>query len=180
MQLGYQGILFTVINLHTPIVLEHQLACFRSGDCMQPMLSTLSVAPLACISKQCQPNYYHANTYVVCAAPQAPPLAAIQQLLHPARTKSVDKPQQPDPRRSLLAFIAADNAGEETSEDEEAAAQEEDLAAVAAAPAEAVDWDALLARPPAAGEAQGGSHSTHMSVKVSAIIPPTKLKGLQV
>ena len=59
-----------------------------------------------------------------------------------------DTAQQP--RRSVLAFIAADNAEEDTSEDSEAEEQAEALMGLAQAPEDAVDWDAPLmaGRPP--------------------------------
>ncbi len=49
------------------------------------------------------------------------------------------------PQRSVLHFIAADNADDETSEDSEAEQQAEALMGLALAPADAIDWDAPLA-----------------------------------
>ena len=73
------------------------------------------------------------------------PLPPISQLIQHTRARSLEVPDKPDPRRSVLAFIAADNAEEESSEDEEAEEPAGAMMDLAQAPGEAIDWDALLA-----------------------------------
>lgn len=55
-----------------------------------------------------------------------------------------EPPAKPDPRRSVLAFIAADNADDDTSEDSEAEEQAEALMGLELAPTDAIDWDGPL------------------------------------
>ena len=75
----------------------------------------------------------------------------------------MEVPDKPDPRRSVLAFIAADNADEESSEDEEAEEPARAMMDLAQAPGEAIDWDAMLAATEAStserspGQQTGGS-----------------------
>ena len=54
-------------------------------------------------------------------------------------------PEEAPPQRSVLHFIAADNADDETSEDSEAEQQAEAMMGLALAPADAIDWDGPLA-----------------------------------
>ena len=56
-----------------------------------------------------------------------------------------ETPEAAPPQRSVLHFIAADNADDDTSEDSEAEQQAEALMGLALAPADAIDWDAPMA-----------------------------------
>ena len=56
-----------------------------------------------------------------------------------------EAPEEVPPQRSILHFIAADNADDETSEDSEAEQQAEAMMGLALPPADAIDWDAPMA-----------------------------------
>lgn len=76
---------------------------------------------------------------------------SIQHLIQHTRGRSLDGPKAAEdeaagPRaKTVLDFIAADNADDETSEDSEAEQQAEVLMGLAVAPTEGIDWDAPLA-----------------------------------
>lgn len=95
----------------------------------------------------------------LCAALREPaPLPFL--LIQHTRGQSIDaKAGQSDPRRSVLAFIAADNVDEESSEDEELEEQAEAIMGMQQAPAEAIDWDALLTTTSPAAEVDGTATS---------------------
>ena len=103
---------------------------------------------------------FGADSIYFAAALQGPnALLSIQHLIQHTRAKSAELPKEPAesaaPHRSVLDFIAADNADDETSEDEEAEQQAEAMMGLALAPADAIDWDGPMATGTLQGEADG-------------------------
>lgn len=111
----------------------------------------LSVAGCVCLRGKLATRFWLTSpTCLLPAALQGPSaLLSIQHLIQHTRAKSTELPKEPADNTpahpSVLDFIAADNANDETSEDEEAEQQAEAMMGLALAPANEIDWDAPLA-----------------------------------
>jgi len=139
-------------------------------------------SPFPClVHSLCSPPPFPRSEAVKCQQPcsriaalQDPnALLSIQHLIQHTTGAGVGRaPEDPGPdtvggpRRSVLAFIAADNADEDTSDDSQAGEQAEALMGLALAPEEAIDWDAPLTANRAPAEPTGTPLPPHTHLPI--------------